>query len=117
MYSKEIQFIYLYIQGFPDGSTVKNPPANAGDVGLILGWEDSWENEMVTHSSILAWKISRTEGHGRLYSPWGRKESDLVIKQQQHRICTHIYILFQNLFPYRLSKILNVVLCGSLLVI
>ena len=24
-------------QGFPDGSVVKNPPANAGDVGLIPG--------------------------------------------------------------------------------
>ena len=23
--------------GFPDGSAVKNPPANAGDVGLIPG--------------------------------------------------------------------------------
>ena len=24
--------------GFPDGSVVKNPPANAGDSGLISGW-------------------------------------------------------------------------------
>ena len=40
---------------------------------------------------------------------------DLVIKQQQHHI--YVYILFQNLFPYRLSKILNIVLCRSLLVI
>ena len=24
--------------GFPGGSVVKNPPANAGDVGLIPGW-------------------------------------------------------------------------------
>ena len=24
-------------QKFPGGSTVKNPPANAGDIGLILG--------------------------------------------------------------------------------
>ena len=23
--------------GFPDGSVVKNPPANAGDTGLIIG--------------------------------------------------------------------------------
>ena len=23
--------------GFPDGSEIKNPPANAGDVGLIPG--------------------------------------------------------------------------------
>ena len=27
--------IYTHIQGFLDGSVVKNPPANAGDVGSI----------------------------------------------------------------------------------
>ena len=27
----------IYTWGFPGGSTVKNPPANAGDVGLIPG--------------------------------------------------------------------------------
>ena len=27
--------------GFPGGSVVKNPPANAGDMGLIPGWEKS----------------------------------------------------------------------------
>ena len=39
-----------------------------------LGWEDLLEKEIATHSSILAWKIPRTEERGRLYSPWGRKE-------------------------------------------
>ena len=33
-----------------------------------LGWEDPLEKEMVTHSSILAWKIPRTEKPGRLQS-------------------------------------------------
>ena len=27
----------IYTWGFPGGSTVKNPPANAGDMGLIPG--------------------------------------------------------------------------------
>ena len=27
--------------GFPGGSEVKNPPANTGDVGSVLGCEDS----------------------------------------------------------------------------
>ena len=27
----------MIIMGFPGGSVVKNPPANAGDMGLILG--------------------------------------------------------------------------------
>ena len=39
---------------FLDGSVVKNPPANAGDAGLIPGSEDPQEEEMTTHSSILA---------------------------------------------------------------
>ena len=43
------------------GSVVKNPPANAGDMGSIPGWEDLLEKEAATHSSILAWKISWTE--------------------------------------------------------
>ena len=31
-----------------------------------LGWEDPLEEEMATHSSILAWKIQWTERPGRL---------------------------------------------------
>ena len=31
-----------------------------------LGWEDPLENEMATHSSILAWKIPWTEEPGGL---------------------------------------------------
>ena len=33
-----------------------------------LGWEDPLQKEMVTHSSILAWKIPWTEEPGRLQS-------------------------------------------------
>ena len=40
---------------------VKNPPANAGDMGLIPGGEDSLEKEIATHSGILAWRIPWTE--------------------------------------------------------
>ena len=39
-----------------------------------LGREDPVEEEMATHSSILAWKIPWTEEPG--YSPQSRKESD-----------------------------------------
>ena len=48
--------------------TVKNPPASAGDVGLIPGWEDPLEKEMATHCSTLAWKIPWTEERSRLQS-------------------------------------------------
>ena len=50
---------------------VKNLPAVQETRVLFLGWEDPLEKEMATHSSILAWKISWTEG----CSPWGCKES------------------------------------------
>ena len=46
---------------------VKNLPASAGDVSdanLIPGWEDPLEEGVATHSSILAWRISRTEEPG-----------------------------------------------------
>ena len=33
-----------------------------------LGWEDSLEKEMATHSSILAWRIPWTEEPGGLQS-------------------------------------------------
>ena len=38
-----------------------------------LGREDLLEEEMVTHSSILAWKIAWTEEPGRLHT-WDLKE-------------------------------------------
>ena len=35
---------------------------------LSLGWEDSLEKEMATHSSILAWRIPWIEKSGELQS-------------------------------------------------
>jgi len=46
---------------------VKNLPASTGDPGS-LGQEDILEEEMATHSSILAWRIPCTEEPGRLQS-------------------------------------------------
>ena len=45
---------------------VKNLPANARVHSL--GWEDPLEEGMVTHSSILAWRIPWTEEPGGLQS-------------------------------------------------
>ena len=46
---------------------VKNLPANAGDVGSMLESGRSPEEEMATHSSILAWRISWTKEPGGLW--------------------------------------------------
>ena len=40
------------------------------------GWEDPLKEGMAAHSSILAWRILRTEEPGGLYSPWSCKEWD-----------------------------------------
>ena len=53
--------------GFPGGSLVKNPPANAGDPGS-LSWEDPLERGMAIYPSVLAWEIPRTEEPGGLQS-------------------------------------------------
>ena len=51
----------------PMAQWVNNPPAKEGDTGdqetqvRSLGREDPLEEEMATHSSILAWEIPWTE--------------------------------------------------------
>ena len=42
-----------------------------------LSWEDSLEEEMATHSNILAWRIPWTEELGELLS-MGSQESDMT---------------------------------------
>ena len=54
--------------GFIGGTVVKNPPANARDMGWSLSWEDPLEEKMATHYRILAWKIPWTEKLGGLQS-------------------------------------------------
>ena len=53
---------------FPGGTDGKEPTCNAGDPGSILGSEDPLEEEMATHSSILAWRIPWTEKPGGVQS-------------------------------------------------
>ena len=47
---------------------VKRLPAVQETPVRSLGWEDSLEKEMATHSSTLAWKIPWTEEPGELQS-------------------------------------------------
>ena len=47
---------------------VKNPAAMQETWVPSLGWKDSLEETMATHSSILAWKIPWTEEPGGLQS-------------------------------------------------
>ena len=57
--------------GSPGTSVVKNPPASAGgvgDSGSIPGSGRSPEEEMATHSSVLAWRIPGSQETGGLQS-------------------------------------------------
>ena len=62
---------------------VKNLPAVWETLVPSLGWKDPLEEEMATHSSILAWRIPRTEELGGLQST-GRKESDMTEQLHFH---------------------------------
>ena len=54
----------------PGGTVVKNAPAHAEDVSSIPGQEDSLEKEIVTHSSIPAWKIPWTGACHEVTKSW-----------------------------------------------
>ena len=64
------------VLGFPGGSDDRESTCNVGDLGSITGWEDSLEESMSTHSSVLE------NPHGQrslaVYSPWGRKELNIT---------------------------------------
>ena len=65
----------LYTRGFPGGSVVKNPPAIAGDAGLILGWRRSPRegNGNALQSSYMENPLSQGQRSLASYSPWGHK--------------------------------------------
>ena len=67
----------------------QNLPASAGDtrdVGLIPGSGRSLEEEMVTHSSTLVWKIPWAEEPGRLQSLGPQRDAT-------ERLSTHSHII------------------------
>ena len=68
--TKETLLSSLKMVGFLDGSVVKNPPVMQESQEMwvrFLGWKDCLEEEMSTHSTLLAWK-KWTEEPGRLQS-------------------------------------------------
>ena len=50
----------FHTKDFPSRSDGKECVCNAGDLGLIPGWEDPLEKGKATHSSNLAWRIPWT---------------------------------------------------------
>ena len=58
----------ININSFPGGSDGKDSACNVGNQSLIPGLGRSLEEEMATHSGIIAWKIPWMVEPGRLQS-------------------------------------------------
>ena len=65
--------------------TIKNLPAKQETQVRSLGWKDPQEKEMVTHSSILAWRIPWTEELGGLPSMRQRVRHDCATNRPEIR--------------------------------
>ena len=84
--------------GFPGSSVIKNLPARQEIQVRSLGGEDPLEEEMVTSSSIPAWRIPWTEEPGGLQSMGLQRFGHyLATKQQQAgngRVHTSLCLIF-----------------------
>ena len=69
---------------------VKNLPAMQETRVQPLGWEDPLEEGIATHSSILAWRIPRTEEPGRLQS--------MGLQRVRNDLATNTFTFFS--FPH-----------------
>ena len=67
LFNISIKFICCRVL-FRSTQTVKNLPSGQEVQVQSLGWEDTLEKGMATHSSILAWRTPWTEQPGRLES-------------------------------------------------
>ena len=63
---------------------VKNLPAVRETWVRSLGWEDPLEEEMATHSTILAWEIPRKEEPGGLQSTGSQKSQTGLKRLSEH---------------------------------
>ena len=62
---------------------VKNPPAKQATWVESFGHEDPLEKEMVTHASILVWRIPWTEEPGGLQSMGSHRVRHYIATKQQ----------------------------------
>ena len=90
-----IKMYLLKEWGFPGGSAAKNPPANAGDAGLIPGLGRSPGEANGNPCSILTWKIPCTEEAGRLQT---------MGSQKRHNLATRTTMLKRMQLNYKLTK-------------
>ena len=78
-----IAYPLLYSWASLGAQLVKNPPAMWETWVRFLGWEDPLEKGKATFSQNTTPVFWLGEFHG-LYSPWGRKESDMTERLSLH---------------------------------
>ena len=71
--------------------TVKNLRAIRETQVRSLGWDDPLEKEMATHSSILAWRIPRTEEPGGLQFMGSQRVRDDWVTNTHKHTHTHTH--------------------------
>ena len=65
-----------------------------------LGWEDPLEEEMATHSVVLAWKISWTEKSCVLHSMGSQRVGHVRVGHACTHTCTHTHTVSLPLFHH-----------------
>ena len=83
---------------------IKNLPAMRETWVWSLGWEDSLEEGMATHSSILAWRIPRDRG---ICPQWGRPGFDPLVGKIpwiRERLLTPVFGLVGKI-PWRRERL------------
>ena len=73
MTTPSTHFLALFRSYYPGGLVVKNPPANAGDLGLIPGSGRSHKEENWLPTPVFLPGEFHGPGHLVGYSPWGLK--------------------------------------------
>ena len=98
-------YIYMYL-GFPLGSVVKESPCNEGDLCSIPGFGRYAQRDMISHSSILAWRISWTEEPSRLQSIGSQRvgTAESTDFARHTYIYLFLYKFFFHLCCYRISS-------------
>ena len=80
------------IVNLPAGSIVKNPPAHAGDAGLIPGSGRSPEKGNGQPTPVFLPGESHARRSLAGYSPWGRKESDTTEHALAHTGIINLFL-------------------------
>ena len=73
---------------------VKNLPAMWETWVQSLGWEDSLEEGMATHTNILAWRTPTGRGAWCGLQSMGSHEADATYRLNHHQVLNHVsYII------------------------